>query len=863
MNLRLVTRLLPAVIAIALFALACHVFYGLVTHIHIDDIRHALAQIPAQRLLLALGAVALAYGVLPLYDWFALKALGARLPARTVFATALIAYPVGHTLGVSVLSAGAIRYRYYYKHGLSHEAIANIVWPVSLSLGLGMAFLSGVALLLHPLTTQGLLAPVMTVAPWVFQALGGVMLSLLTLLFVLVGRQGRSFTYKTWSVHLPSAGLLACQLMVSVLDLMLVTLVIYLLLPTAGIGYWELMSAFVQATLLGVISHVPAGAGVFEFAMIKTLPTISTVALVATLLLYRLFYFVLPFALALIGIGYRELGTKKTTPVVLANTLSFGCFATGIGSVLLALTAPSLIHHLSLPVPATLLMLPRPLVLGLGLLLIITAWGLRKRMDGAWRVLVAVVGMLLLTTGVIHGVRGAWGEMMVLALLLVMLIACKSVFIHRSVLSARLSKHWLVVIGICLVACYWVGLYLHFGVHGTAYGATHYRVLSEEQAEFWQLCQWLAVGFVAMLLFGLIRFARIKPAMPTEADIDAIRPILANTSDTEAFFALMGDKQIWQHPNGNSFLMYQVQGRSCVVLSDPIGCASDFDELLDTFLDECANSGLRPVFYQVTQQDADLYNERHFLLLKLGEEATVDLRQFEMTGGKASKFRQIIKQGDTQGLQFAIIPKDELATHWPVLRGISDAWLENKKSSEKGFSLGRFDEQYLTNFDVAVVKHQGHIIAFCNLLATENHTQIDLDLMRYDDSTPHGVMDYMFVQLFVWAKAQGYQAFGLGMSPLSGLDNERIDTPHWYAIASLVKKYAEPYYNFTGLRQYKQKFHPQWQPRYLAVAHRRDVAQGLADSTLLISGGIQGLLKNRSRFGGLYGGSECSTDSNM
>ena len=113
--------------------------------------------------------------------------------------------------------------------------------------------------------------------------------------------------------------------------------------------------------------------------------------------------------------------------------------------------------------------------------------------------------------------------------------------------------------------------------------------------------------------------------------------------------------------------------------------------------------------------------------------------------------------------------------------------------------------------------------------------------MRYRPETPNGIMEYLFLQVMLWAKGEGYGWFNLGMAPLSGLEARTL-SPVWTRLGGFVFRHGEHFYNFKGLRHYKEKFDPVWSPKYLACPGGISIPRTLADVNLLISGGIKGML---------------------
>jgi phosphatidylglycerol lysyltransferase len=175
------------------------------------------------------------------------------------------------------------------------------------------------------------------------------------------------------------------------------------------------------------------------------------------------------------------------------------------------------------------------------------------------------------------------------------------------------------------------------------------------------------------------------------------------------------------------------------------------------------------------------------------------------------------------------------------LKAVSNAWLSEKNTGEKRFSLGFFDERYLSNFNIAVVRRGGAIVAFANLWRG-GQNELSVDLMRYNEAAPKGVIDFMLIECMLWGKAQGIQWFNLGMAPLSGLEEHAL-APAWHKIGRMVTRYGEMFYSFEGLRKFKEKFDPVWRPRYLAAPDGIATAGALLDVTALISGGVRKVLR--------------------
>jgi phosphatidylglycerol lysyltransferase len=286
--------------------------------------------------------------------------------------------------------------------------------------------------------------------------------------------------------------------------------------------------------------------------------------------------------------------------------------------------------------------------------------------------------------------------------------------------------------------------------------------------------------------------------------------------------------------------MYAVEGRSWVSMGDPVGPEEEWPDLIWRFREISDRYGGWTVFYEVGRESLHFYLDLGLTLIKLGEVARVPLTGFSMEGSARRNLRYTKRKLEKQGCLFEIISPDNIPSVLPDLKTISDAWLKEKNTPEKGFSLGFFETEYLKRFSAGIVRKNGTIIAFANIWQSAEKDEISIDLMRYLPDASHDVMEYLFIQIMLWGKAQGYQWFSLGMAPLSGLEDRAL-APLWNRLGAFVFRHGEDFYNFQGLRQYKDKFDPVWQPRYIACPGGMVLPRILANLASLISGGTKGI----------------------
>ena len=314
--------------------------------------------------------------------------------------------------------------------------------------------------------------------------------------------------------------------------------------------------------------------------------------------------------------------------------------------------------------------------------------------------------------------------------------------------------------------------------------------------------------------------------------------VVAAQPRTSANLAFLRDKALLWNEARTAFLMYGIQSRTWVALGDPVGPEGAAEPLVKAFLERCDDYQGVPVFYESSKEWLHVYADFGLTFVKLGEEARVFLPHFALDGSGHKKLRTTLSRLQREAATLRIVEPPKVTALMPELRAVSNAWLTEKTAAEKGFSLGFFAEEYVERFPVAILEVRGRIEAFATLWPSPLKQEVSVDLMRFRPSAPNGVMDGLFAWLFVWAKQDGYQWFNLGMAPLSGLEVSPV-SPLWAKVGRFVYGHGESFYNFQGLRAYKEKFDPVWEPRYLAYPGGLALPRVVTDVSALISGGYR------------------------
>jgi len=833
---------LPAVMALVLLGFALLALRELTAEINYRDVLAQIRATPVNSLLLAAMFTFLSFVALACYDLSGLAYLGIRLPWRTVALGSFAGYAMGNTVGMGVLTGGAVRLRVYGAAGMDTVQVAQLMAFISAGFGLGITFIGALGLLWGAERAEAALG----VPAWVMHGVGVFTLMFISWVVLLCSR-GKPLVMFGRSMTLPSTRLALAQIGVSALDLLFAAAALWVLLPPADLHFMGFLAFYVIGVSLGVILHIPGGVGIFEgMILLAYRDSLPPSALAGALVLFRAIYYLAPLAMAVTLLVLREWRAiaqsrarqkaAELSPIFLAAaTITVGIMllvsgvtpSTDEATELLALNIPLVFVEGAHFIGS---------IAGLGLLFV--ARGLMLRLDAAWWAALVLAGISFVFT-LPKGI--AIGEMMALGMLLLLLVAGRKEFDRRASLFAQpFSPQWLLMIGAVLGAITWLLFFVYRDVPYTddlwwqfAFDAHAPRSLRATLAV-------VLIGF-AFALWQAFRPASGDAAQASPDELAKARQIIARQPRADALLALTGDKSLMFSATGNSFLMYGKRGRTWAALFDPIGLESEWPELIWRFVEHAHDHGGRACFYQASSRSIPLYLDVGLSAHKLGEYAMVPLKDFTLQGSKRAHLRQAVSKGERDGLSFEVLPPAELSPLLPDLKAISDAWLAEHATREKSFSLGAFEPDYLACTPIAVVRKAGQIIAFANLMTTDEKREATIDLMRYTPDAPRGVMDYLFVKLMLHCQAEGYAQFGLGMAPMSGMSSHH-NAPHWQRLGRLIYSHGENFYNFRGLRAFKQKFDPVWEPRYLCAEGGIQPLIVFTDIAALVSGGIKGVL---------------------
>lgn len=831
---RAVPRVLPALRALwpwLLLALVAVFGWSELREVDFIRVRELLRETDAALVaLLIVGTVAnLALG--GFYDVVALGSADLAPTATRRWSVGVIAFAWSNFLTVGPLAGPALRLWLYTPLGVSTARARRALVTILVTFMTGLSVWTAAVMIPLPEAWSG--------PAWrtgLAAAIGG------------AAAYGASRLGRLWGGQ-PSRLRLRMALMlagIGIADWLLAWLVFHLAVASqvGGVGPAASMPIFFTGQFVGLISLVPGGFGSADVVWGARLATIagSHDRIAAALLLYRAVYYALPFVFASLVLAGRFVSAgRRTAAAVRTGLASYAFFC---GAVLLASAAsPSLSDRSRLlqdTVPLALVEISHGTSILLGFLLLLMSRGLARGYRSTHRLSVALFLAAALTTYL----KGLDYEEALLALgAAILLILFRTAFTREGRLHPSLE--FVASAGLAAVLLFSaVGLGSYDAWPDVPTAFSRFAFLAHEERFVRGLVVLAAVAAIVALRFG--QRPRSPDALP---DAGALGRALAATErlarNTNPLLIATGDKALFRRdPAEEGFIAYRSSGRFLVAWSDPVCVPGDEDALLAAFIEHAADWDREAVLYQISPALLPAAHDLGFVFFKLGEEAVVDLTAFDLKGNKAKSQRHAINAMEKAGGTFRVVAGDELRALLPQARLVSDAWLAAKGATEKGFSLGRFDEDYLLRFPCAIVESAaGKVIGFANVLEAPHAGEMSIDLMRHaepDDGIP-SPMEFLILKLMESARERGFRRFNLGMAPLAAVGATHRARPV-ERLAHQFFLHGEAWYNYQGLRRFKERFHPVWEPRYLAYRRPWDWPFAVAATTQLISGRWRALL---------------------
>lgn len=809
---------------------------------NIHDLKSSIEAIPFWAMVLIVFFVCLDYLILTCFDILAFKNENYDLSKKNIGFVSFISFAFANSIGLSGLTASGLRLNLYSILGVPYKTIMNVVIFCYITFWLGLLWIGGIFLTLLPISLVDINLPIKlpidTTVP----------IGILLLFGAII------FTGIILKEHKNTNEILINRILVAFADWIFLSLVLYFALPPHNrVNFFHFLAIFIIAQILGFLSNVPGGIGVFDLIFLTLLGnTFSSDKIIGALLIYRIAYFFIPllvaFSLFTVYHLFIRKDNSKTTEIegiVFSQFPNFLSLIITLSGIMLIFSgffpsSSNLITKIEVIFPFLNLETSHFIGAAIGTTLLLLAYYIENRFELAY-----FISIFFLGCSIILSIVKEFHPLFIIFLILSFIgtIPSKHYFYRKNnFFSEKIS----VKKGLSIIVIILIGIYLGF--------------FSYKETEFFSKTSWsfsntiLGIFFALAMLSILSTLNRKKKLSPKEKNNKTIqndnttinqdlKKCINLSNTTDAYLSLLGDKEIIFDDSKNSFIMFGKSGRSFVAMGNPIGDEKTFGSCIWKFYNYCKVNKKEAVFYEINKNYLNYYLDIGLSFLKIGEFAQVYLENFTLEGSDVKPLRHAFNRVEKEGYVFEVIPVEKVPEILDDLESISNEWLQDKNAKEKGFSLGKFTKEYLLTFPIGVIKKDNRILAFGNILETVNKEEISLDLMRYRNEAIHGTMDYFFICVIKYGKEKGFKKFNLGMAPLAGIKDNTAS--FWNKIECSIFSHGEHFYNFKGLRSFKDKFNPQWDPRYIAYSGPFNLPGILKDVTLLISGGVRALISKK------------------
>lgn len=806
-------------------------------HINVQEARARLAEARAGWLALAALATACGLASMGLYDAFAFPATPS-LPRARRYRLGVLFFAWTNFLTLGPLGGPALRLYFYRREGMAGRDVIRGMG------GLYAGFLGGLcAWSLAALAPLGDGAAPLLARVVIAFALAPVVASL-------AGRAARRFQKEPDAAgpRLP----LGRIGLVGAADWGFLLAAFYLAGRSLGVDLSSettIRSVFL-GQLAGIVGMTPGGLGSADAVWLKMLVGAGVGAPLAAahVVVFRLIFYVGPWVCSLLAL-YLMLASRWAHAVRWQRRILAGALLVNAGFLLASAATPAVasrLHALERLLPVDAIEASHAVAVAAALLMLFLSQGVLKGYRSAFLFTAAALSASI----VAHVLKaGDYEEAGVSGALLLMLIGARRAFTRRG----RIPIGWELAAAASLGAFAFFLLVGFTSFHRplTHQGLGELLTTFEARAEASRFVR----GALLLGAFGLA-FAIRQAAMPVKQvviappdEIDrAIAFLSAHAERAAPLTIACADKAVWwwrpdpnREPRG--LAVYQRHADNMVVFADPVlasdakgepPTADDEKDFLDALHRYADEEDLDLVFYQITPHWMSRLHDFGCTFFKLGEEAVMDVRAFGLAGGGSKSFRKILSRCDAAGFTFAVLDPPHSPDLIAQAREISDQWLREKGAREMQFSLGYFSEAYLRRGPLGCAfGPDGRLAGFVNLLRARPGAEVTFDLMRCRSRVVDNLMDFIIIHAALWASSQGYSAFSLGMSPLMDV-GERRRASITERLARLAFEHGERIYNYRGLHHYKEKFHPDWEPRFMAYQKPWDWAPTVIATTALI-----------------------------
>jgi phosphatidylglycerol lysyltransferase len=594
---------------------------------------------------------------------------------------------------------------------------------------------------------------------------------------------------------------------------------------------------YIISVIFLIVSPFLRGLGAIEVSMTYVLLRFGfgNVEAIAITFLYRFFEFWSPLLVGILAF------LSKVNKLLMRVFPAFFLLALGIINIISVLT-PAISERLDIVkdfLPAQAIHASNYLVLTAGLLLLVTAAFLLKGLRTAWWF--AMILSLISLVG--HMTKAIDFEEAIIALLAIGILigTRKEYYIKTNPKMRNVGLQTSILTAIATLIYGIIGFYfldkknfnIDFNIwQSIGYTIQNYFMINSDDlvpTSYFASKFLLSINISGFFSIAFLIYTFVRTYVPHENISEEERDLAINLLKSHGnsaldYFKTSDDKLIFFPESKKAFVAYRISGNFAVVLENPVAetpdamkdCISEFDRY-------CYESGMKSIYYRVPEESLDIYKQLRKKNLFLGQEGVVDITAFKLEGGSKKPMRNAINKVIDRGFKATIHEAPVKDGVLQKIKSVSDEWLNDMDRSEIIFSQGMFDWAELKQQTIITVESpEEKIVAFLNVIPDYARNEATYDLIRKTKDAPNGVMDFILIELFKYLKSNQTTYVNLGFAPMSGLND-----PHTFTEKSMKFAYEKirSFSHYKGLREYKEKFDPDWHNKYLIYQHDYDLLQ--------------------------------------
>lgn len=584
------------------------------------------------------------------------------------------------------------------------------------------------------------------------------------------------------------------------------------------INFLEASAVYVISTIVAYFSMIPGGLGSFEASAIFVfgLMGYKTPNIFLSLLICRICYTIVPWLIGVILVLFNSKKDLKDQEYVkrantICGSISYVILAFGALLIFSALLPTIFLRFkfFQRHLPNIFTIVNINITLFIGLCLIALSRGVRNRVKLAYQMsLVLLSTIFVLYVTISENYYSAFIALVIIVLL----------FTNRQYFTGYAE-----IISIPKILIAFILANILNIIYMTIYNFKHHIDVVNGYEKY--SLEFIHEHFIGILLIPCLITAIYAIFLSIERKYISFQGVTEKEKEEfENFFIdrayephthlfYMYDKNVFINSKKTVLFLYRPFKGTLFVLGNPCGNKDDFEEAIEELIVFAQKNKMDIFFSGIDGNSIEAFINQGFELMKIGENARVNLDKFSLAGKKFKIMRRSLNYMETAEYKFEVIYPPFNSEIMKQLKSVSDEWLGKRR--EMQFSVGAFKEVYIQKAPVFVIKHDREILAFANMNPIKNTKNLSIDLMRHKNNVFSGIMDMMFISIINWAKENDYKYFELGLSPLSNVGNSIFASKKEKTV-KLAYKYANKIYGFQGLRKFKNKYTPEWNSIFIA-----------------------------------------------